>query len=797
MPSLTSSMKRGLSTLIVGGMAVLPAAAVHAQAPLPSASTLRVLLDTYCVTCHNQRAPQSGLMFDRMDVSNVAVGADVWEKVVRRLRAGSMPPEGRPRPDKTTYAAVASLLETALDRAAAATPNPGRVPSVHRLSRTEYKNAIRDVLGIESLPKGMDITLLLPADNSSSGFDNLAHLLFVSPTVLDGYLSAARKISGLAVGDAETPLTVDAYRLPSELPQDTQLDGLPPGTRGGASIRTHLPLDGEYALEIDVSGTSADAHQLEVAVDGSRVRLFTVGARGTGQEPTEMRLPLKAGERVITVAFVQPSAALGEEMLARTSRRGASGLTTGMLVQKVPVVGAVTISGPYNGAGPGDTRSRRRLFICQPTAPAEEAPCAARILSALARRAYRRPVTTADFEWLLPFYEEGRTAGGFDAGIRYAIERVLVSPQFLFRIERTPPSAAPDVPVQVTDVELASRLSFFLWSSIPDEPLLDLAASGKLHDPATLERQVRRMLADPRSESLVGNFVSQWLFLRDLDAKRPDLGLFPEFDEGLRQAFRRETELFSSSILRENRSALDLLRANYTFVNERLARHYGIPNVYGSHFRRVTLGPDSARGGLLGQGSILLLTSYPTRTSPVLRGKWILDNLLGAPPPPPPPNVPNLREKNTDGTPLSMREAMVQHRANPVCASCHLRMDPVGFAFENFDALGRWRTRGESGAPIDATSILADGSKLDGLPGIRRFLLSQREAFIANLTEKLLTYALGRNVDYFDMPVVRKIVREAAPSDYTFSSLILGVTRSLPFRMRRSDASSAGTMAAQ
>ena len=772
------------------GVTVALALPAGAGPPPQRAPSTSAFLDRYCVACHNERVGQSGLAFDRMDVSNVSEAPDVWERVVRKLRARSMPPQGHPRPDQAEYAGVASSLETALDRAAAARPDPGPMPSVHRLSHTEYRHAVRDLLGIESFPKGMDLSVLLPADNARSGFDNLADLLFVSPTVLEGYLAAARAISRLAVGDADAPLMVDTYRLPSELPQDAQLEGFPPGTRGGTAIRTYLPVDGEYAIKIDVSGASRETHLLEISIDGDRARLIPI-VRGGDGDP-ELRLPFKAGPRVITLAFLQESGALSEETVLRGNRRGGSGMASGLLVQRLPALSAVTISGPYSSAGPGDTPSRRRLFVCRPAGAADEASCARKILSTLARRAYRRPATDADLDLLLAFYEAGRTAGGFDAGIRSALERVLVSPQFLFRIER-PVTTATGEAARVSALELASRLSFFLWSSIPDDALLEVAASGRLTDPAILERQVRRMLADPRADSLVSNFAAQWLFLRDVEAKRPDVAIFADFDEGLRRAFQRETELFVSSVFREDRSVLDLLRADYTFVNERLARHYGMSNVYGSHFRRVTLDGKSARGGLLGQGSILLLTSYPTRTSPVLRGKWVLDNLLGAAPPPPPPNVPSLRERSSDGTPLSMREAMERHRANPVCASCHARMDPVGFALENFDGLGRWRTRSESGELIDATSRLPDGSTLSGVPGLQEWLLDQSDAFVVNLTGKLLTYALGRDLGHHDMPAVRKIVRDAAPGRYSLASLVLGVARSYPFQLRRSAAPQAAS----
>ncbi|MBM3778378.1 MAG: DUF1592 domain-containing protein [Acidimicrobiia bacterium] len=770
----------------VVGALLVTTSPVRAQSPegLAQPST-RAFLDRYCVTCHNERLRQSGLMLDRLETADSGGAAETWEKVVRKLRTGAMPPQGRPRPDAATYDAVATAIEQALDRVAAASPDPGRMPALRRLSRTEYANAIRDLLGIAHLPKGMDLALLLPADNSRSGFDNLADLLFVSPTVLDGYLNAAREISRLAVGDPGMPLLVDTYRVPSELPQERQLEGFPAGTRGGTRIQTYLPAVGEYRMAIDVSGASREVHGLEVAVDGDRVGLVEI-SRAHG-ESYELRLPLTAGPHVITATFVPPSGALSEEPVLRANNRGGSGATAGLLGQRLPALAAITVRGPYGGAGAAETPARRRLFVCRPASDADEAPCARRILSTFVTRAYRRPATSGDLDLLLPFFEEGRQAGGFDAGIQRALERLLVSPQFLFRIEK-PTAHASGAPARVSDLELASRLSFFLWSSLPDDELIDVAARGTLRAPGEIDRQVRRMLADPRAAALATNFAAQWLFLRDVETRRPDGGIFADFEEGLRRALLRETELFIGSVFRENRSVLDLLEADYTFLNERLAKHYGIPHVYGSHFRRVALDPAGPRGGLLGQGSILLLTSYPTRTSPVLRGKYVLDNLLGAPPPPPPPDVPALQETGGDGTPLSMREAMERHRVNPVCASCHAQMDPVGFALENFDGLGRWRTTGESGDLIDARSALPDGREVAGATGVRDWLLAQSGAFVQNFTERLLTYALGRDLDHRDMPVVRGIVRGAARDDYAFGSLVLGVVESLPFQMRRSEA---------
>ena len=780
-------------------LAAAPATAAEGE---ENAASVEATLNRYCVTCHNDRivsgrgtAPSmlvsqlrtAGLALDALDVDHVGEDSDAWERVIRKLEARTMPPVGRPRPDEATYGEVVDWLETELDRAATNAPNPGRRPALHRLSRTEYQNAVRDLLALDSLPKEFDVSTLLPADNVTSGFDNLAELLFVSPSTLERYLAAARKISRLAVGDTSMPPIVDRYQLDRDLIQDGHLDGLPLGTRGGTVIRSHLPADGEYVLTVEFAQAAREEHEVEVSVDGERVGLFSIGGRPLvrgasgvfafeAEPPVDVRVPLGAGPREIAVAFLQKTGAR-HESLVRASRRGQ---------RREPAISTVTLSGPYGVDGSGDTPSRQRIFTCRPggDAPAAE-PCAREILSTLARRAYRRPVTGADLDLLLPFYAEGRAAGGFDRGIQRALERLLVSPEFLYRIERDPADVDPGAPYRVRDLELASRLSFFLWSSIPDDELLDRAIDGTLSDPAVLEAQVQRMLADRRSRALVDNFAEQWLYLRDVEAKEPDPGFFPGFDENLRQAFQRETELFIDSVLREDRGVSDLLTADYTFLNERLARHYGIPHVYGSHFRRVSL-DGTARRGLLGQGGILTLTSYATRTSPVLRGKWILENLLASPPPPPPPDIPALAETTDDGAALSMRAAMERHRANPACASCHAQMDPLGFALENFDAVGRWRTRSESNDAIDASGILPDGTSFEGPDGMRQALLREPERFVATVTEKLLTYALGRNVESYDMPAVRAIVRDAERNDYRFSSIVLGIVRSTPFQMRMS-----------
>ena len=745
-------------------------------------STHRAVIDRYCVTCHNQtlKIPAARpLLLDTLDLASVSDKAETWEAVIRKLRTGAMPPSGAPRPATPQSDALAAWLEGEIDREAAVRPNPGRVPAFHRLTRTEYRHAVRDLLALQDLPRELDIELLLPADNTV-GFDTAAELLFVTPTLMEGYLTAARKLSAVAMGDPSMPLVVDIYRPGLELPQDEHVDDLPLGTRGGAKISRYFPLDGDYAIKIELAGAVREPHQLEVSVDGERVALFPLGQpvpAGSMREDDEsliVRVPVRAGTRNLGVTFVKRTSAYTES-LTRPFRRGRGGQ---------PAVSAVTISGPYNPVQPVDTPSRRRVFVCQPASASNDTACARAIIASLTRRAYRRATTAEDVDALMPFFRDGRRSGAFDAGVQRVIERVLVSPEFLFRIEDRPRAAA--AAYRISDVELASRLSFFLWSSVPDDELLETALAGKLRQPGGLDTQVTRMLADPRAEALVTNFAAQWLYLRDLPARRPNDRFFPDFDEGLRQALTRETELFFGSIVRDNRPVLDLLTENYTFLNERLARHYGIGNVYGSDFRRVTLPEGGPRGGLLGQGSVLTLTSYATRTSPVVRGKWILENIMGAPPPPPPPNVPALKDQNGQGKVLSMRDRMVQHRANPVCASCHARMDPLGFALENFDAVGRWRTH-ESGTPIDASGSLPDGTSFQGLAGLRQILMRQPERFVVTLTEKLLAYAAGRDVSYLDAPAVRAIVRDASAHDYRFAAIVAGLVKSVPFQMRRSE----------
>jgi hypothetical protein len=737
------------------------------------AAATRNLLDRYCTECHNDAELAGNLAIEPARLESVAADAEHWEKIVRKLRAETMPPEG-PRPAHASYARAAAYLEEELDAAAAVSPDPGDVPAFRRLTRTEYRNVIRDLLALEDLPSELDFELLLPADNAASGFDNIADLLFVSPVVMERYIAAAQKIARLAVGDLRAPVMVNIHQISEQQPQDERVDGLPFGTRGGLAVRTYLPLDAQYTVDVETASPAGEPHEIELSVDGVRVAVSPIGLPKEGRRTADQltfRVPLTAGPHLLGITFVERSEALDEDIVrGRVRGRGT-----------LPAIAMATIRGPYDATGPGETPSRSRIFVCQPRAEADERACADQILRALAHRAYRRPVTDADLADLQPFYEQGRAEGSFETGIQFALERLLVSPQFLYRVEREPagPEAAP-----VDDLELASRLSFFLWSSMPDDELLAAAEARTLREPAVLRAQVQRMLADARSESMVTNFAAQWLFLRDVATKDPDIFLFPDHDPGLRVAMMRETELFVDSVLRGGGSVLDLLTAKHTFVNERLAKHYGIPNVQGSYFRRVELGDDSPRNGLLGQGSVLTVTSYAARTSPVLRGKYVLDNLLASPPPPPPPDVPSLATEDAEGgAPLTMREAMERHRADPVCAGCHAKMDPIGFALEHFDAVGRWRDEDAAG-PIESKSELVDGTVVDGPDGVRALLTSRPELFVSALTEKLMMYALGRNVQYYDAPAVRAVVRRAAARNYEFSAIVEGIVASVPFQMR-------------
>ena len=802
----------------------MPSPQAHAQrasavSPPPSESPRRAFLTTYCVTCHNQRLHTAGLVLDNLDVDSVAAGAEVWERVIRKLRAGAMPPTGARKPDAAAYHSFMTSLEDGLDAAAAKSPRIGR-SVVNRLNRAEYANVIRDLLAVQ-----IDSESLLPPDDEDQGFENIADVLSVSPTLIERYLYAARRISQLAIGDPSFRGAAETYTIPEgEFQEDQTSDMLPFGSRGGVAIRHNFALDGEYLVRVRlrrnfynyVRGMGNEPHRLDVRVDGALVKTFTVGGSfqgpkcpasycGTRQgeakewefylthadDGLDVRLPMKAGMRTVGVAFLKLPG-VDEGILQPPTNLATFGYATDEMPDGNPAVATVNISGPFDASGPGETASRRRIFVCRPKGRGadDEQRCARTILGTLARRAFRRPETDADVRALLNFYEPARRDGGFDAGIQAALERLLVDPEFIFRLERGAAGAAAGRAQRLSDTALASRLSFFLWSSIPDEELLRLAAQGKLRDARVLERQVRRMLEDPRSEALAANFLGQWLQMGRFRNVAPDPTVFPDFDQNLRDAMATETSLFLRSQLAEDRGLLDLLRADYTFVDERLARHYGIPNIYGNHFRRVSVDANGPRAGLLGQGSLLTLTSYSNRTSPVGRGKWVLETLIGSPPPPPPPNVPSLPDRDHGRPASSMRERMEQHRANPVCAVCHRMMDPLGFALENFDGIGRWRAAdesgvpGERGVPIDSSGVYLDGSQFEGASGLRQLLLKREDAFVTTVTEKLLTYALGRRVEYYEMPAVRQIVGKAAPADYRWSSVILSVVQSDPFQMR-------------
>ncbi len=779
---------------------------VQAAASPSSDAILQQTLDKYCVTCHNATAKTAGLSIDRLDVHDVAANAQRWEQIATKLRTGEMPPPGRPRPDAATYRAAATSLERALDDAAAAKPDPGRVP-VHRLNRSEYANAIRDLLGLE-----IDARALLSSDEADQeGFDNVASVLSVSPALLENYLSAARTLSRLAVGDPALRPVVDSFKISKALVQDERLaDDLPFGSRGGALIRYQFPLDAEYTIKVllrrqeyDYIIGMGEPHELDIRVDGVRVARFTVGGEAKGMSAPEnfagntqgvpeweeymhtadakleVRVPVKAGPHEVGVSFVNRF--WEAEGVLQPPQTG-FGRTTNEYYHGNPAVEVVSIGGPYGKPDAGNSASRRKLFVCQPKDAANEDACAQTILSTLATRAYRRPVTESEIQMLLGFYKAGRQAqGSFDAGIQRGTERVLAAPSFLFRIEHQPAGIAAGATYRLSDLDLASRLSFFLWSSIPDDELRTAAARGQLSDRATLRHQVQRMLGDPRSKALVDNFASRWLELSKLPGVVPDTELYPEFDENLRGAMEQETKLFVASQLHNDRGVAELLTANYSFLNARLAAHYGIRNIYGDHFRRVEFA-DGVRGGLLGQSSILTVTSYPNRTSVTMRGRWLLANMLGAPPPPPPADIPALKEPGVDGQPQSLRDRMQVHRKNPACASCHQRMDPLGFALENFDALGKWRTVSD-GVPIDASASFPDGTRFEGVAGLRTLLVSHKEDFVRTLSAKLLAYAIGRGLATPDMPAVRRITRDAAAADYSWSSVIAGIVASTPFSM--------------
>ena len=787
--------------LLSAGWAVISASTAQdaPAAPTAAAANHRAVLDRYCVTCHNQRTKASGLALDGLDVARPSADGEVWEDVARKLRARTMPPQGMPRPDEASYNALATWLETELDRAAAAAPNPGR-PLIRRLNRSEYTNAIRDLLALD-----VDVSSLVPPDDSAFGFDNNSDVLGTSPALLERYLVAADRVSALAVGAPVSPGS-DTYRIRQDRSQDQHIEGLPLGSVGGLVVNHNFPLDGEYHFSLALYRTNLESirglehpHQIEITIDGARVFIATIGGETETPEPggpgrgglsitdrsdavdarLQVRVPVTAGPHAVGATFVRK---IGEgSQRLRPFLRSSAGTydNTGR-----PHIETMTVAGPFNPTGPGDTPSRQRIFSCRPANRSQEEACATKIVSALSRRAFRRPVTKAEVTRILEFYKTGREKGTFDTGIQMALRRILASPTFVFRVEedaRERGAVKAGTSHRVGDFELASRLSFFLWSSIPDEPLLDLAARGQLSRPAVLEREVKRMIADRRAAALVSNFAGQWLHLRNLKTITPNHDEFPDFDDTLREAFQREAELFFDSIMREDRNVVDLLTADHTFVNERLAKHYGVPYVYGSQFRRVTL-IDDARRGLLGKGALLMVTSRADRTAPVLRGKWILENVLGTPPPPPLPNVPPL-QASTEQAPKTLRERMEMHRASASCAGCHKLMDPLGFALENFDAIGTWRTR-ESGVPVDASGVLADGTAVDGVVALRNALVARSDVFVRTLTEKLMIYGLGRGLQHYDMPVVRDVVRKAEKQNYRFSALIMGIVTSTPFQMR-------------
>ena len=804
-------MTKMLVACIAGATCFLSFEPAQAATQTTALNPVREFVNTYCVSCHNDRLKTGNLSLEKTDTEQVFNSAETWEKVVVKLRSRSMPPAGIRRPDTATYETVAAWLETELDRASAMHVNPGRPANLHRLNRTEYANAVRDLTGIE-----VDAASMLPPDQQAHGFDTNADALLMAPALLDRYLNAAAKIARFAIGDPTIPPAFERYTAvkgnSNEQTYLWQIDRLsedfPLGSRGGIAARHYFPVDGEYILKVRLQRTFQDVirglneqSEIEIRVDGTRVGHFRIGggadlaaqaaldyrevragALTNADDALQVRVPLKAGLRVVAATILKSNdvlpEGLGPARIPIWSREGD--------VPTVPAfISSLLIGGPYNGKVPKDSSSRRRIFVCEPTNSADETACATKILSNLARRAYRRPPTAEDVQVLLGFYKNALARGNFDAGIRAALERVLVSPDFLFRIEADPANVAPNANYRISDIELASRLSFFLWSSIPDDELLDLAIRGKLSDANVLDHQVRRMLVDPRARrSLVENFFEQWLETRNVWLLTPDANQhFPWFDDNLRIAFVKEMDLFFDAQLKEDRSIVDLLTSNFTFLNEQLARHYGLAGIYGSHFRRVTL-TDENRWGLLGKAAVLSVTSYTTRTSPTIRGKWLLENILGAPVPPPPPNIPALEASNKSDKPLSVREMLETHRKNPTCASCHARMDPLGFSLENFDAIGQWRIK-DAGAPIDASGVLLDGTKVEGPAALRQALVAQKELFVKTVIAKLSTYALGREIESFDAPAIRSIVRTAASDNYRWSSTILAIVKSTPFQMRR------------
>jgi hypothetical protein len=785
--------------MALAGAAFLPAASMPAENSASAAASVAVAAHqavfdqqsfwqttkVYCDTCHFGPKARAKLNLEGLDLARLDVNGETWEKVLRKLKSREMPPAGMPHPDAATYDRLIASIEAERNRLAEVRPNPGR-PTLHRLNRTEYANAVRDLLALE-----IDVTELLPADDIGYGFDNIGDVLQVSPVLLERYLSTARKIARAAVGDMSMPVTYQTYNVPHGLIQTERLGDAPVGSRGGSAIRHYFPVDGEYEISVGLQRSRDDEYlgferdrKLDLRLDDQRLQLFAIPRSekkivlGGGTPPDanlKVRVSVKAGTREIGASFLKDTL-LQEGVIERVRDDDVKTYFEG--------VGSISIAGPLRVDGPGDTATRDKIFICHPSGAGDEMACAEKILSNLAHHAYRRPVNANDISQLLVLYKVGAEEEGFESGIRLALQKILVSPDFLFRAEADPPNAAPGTAYRISDIELASRLSFFLWSSIPDDALLAVAEKGELHDPQILQAQVARMMADPRSQALIQNFVGQWLFLRNIARISPDTTTFKTFDENLRRSMEKETELLVESQVREDHSVADLLSTDYTFLNQRLAEHYGIKGVYGSEFRRVKL-DDPNRYGLLGQASILAVTSYPNRTAPTIRGKWVLEQLLGTPPPPPPPNVPSLKEDATTQK-LTMRQRMEAHRSNPACAVCHRQMDPLGFALDNFDGIGGWRdSTGPGAGPIDSSGTLPDGTAFNGPAGLREVLVKKRDMFVQTFTERLLTYALGRGVEEYDYPVIRKIVRESSADDQKWSAIILGIVNSTPFQMRR------------
>src|SRR5215831_16788506 len=785
--------------ILSGVLALFTAAEMLAQAPAASTPSPghNAVLDKYCMGCHNDKTKAGGMSLANVDISRPVEHAGQLEKVALKLRAGMMPPPGMPRPDAATANALVSSIEETIDKDAIAHPNPGR-PILHRLNQSEYANSIRDLIGLT-----IDAAAFLPPDDMSNGYDNMSDVLTISPSLLEGYVRAAGKISRLAIGDPTAAPAVETYVVPQSISQTKHIEGTPMGTRGGILVHHNFPADGEYVFRLSFYYSSigpvfgdnkpSEGSQIEIAVNGERVALMDFNGKMKVSDIIKTPpVKIKAGPQTVTASFIEKFSGPVQDFVM-PFQQALADLSTGHIngLTGLPHLRDLGIDGPYNITGVSDTPSRQKILTCRPANTKDEVPCATKILSSLARLAFRRPVGDSDLRNLLVAYQTGRSHGDFEAGLRTAIQAILADPEFIFRFERTPSNVTTGANYKVSDVELASRLSFFLWSSGPDDQLITLASQNKLRDPAVLQEQVKRMLADPKAEALTKNFAGHWLELQNLDEVHPDVFLFPDWDRNLTNSMRRETELFFDSIVHEDHNVMDLLTANYTFVDERLARHYGIPNVVGNRFRRIEI-TDENRRGLLGQASILTLTSLATRTSPVVRGKWVMDTLLGTPPPKPPANVPPLKEAGTTKDTIageklpSVRERLEAHRANAACAACHKMMDPIGFSLDNFNAIGAWRTK-DSGDPIDTSGVLLDGTKVNGPASLRQALEKKSELFRRNFARNLLMYSLGRILQDYDMPTVRSIAHEAALNDNKFSAFVLGIVKSTPFQMRRAE----------